>query len=267
VFVDVDEFYNIDPGLIDARITPRTKAVLPVHLYGQPARMDLVRKCCDRHGLLLVEDCAQAHFARYGEQLIGSFGNAGTFSFYPGKNLGAYGDAGAIVTNDAALADRCRMFANHGALRKHEHEMEGVNSRLDGMQAALLSAKLRHIHAWTERRRAAARLYDELLADLQEVVTPVVASAATHVYHLYVIRVEEREDLIRYLARHGIQTAIHYPRALPFLPAYRHMEHRPEDFPLAHRNQSRIVSLPMYPELDPTMIEYVCGAVRSFYRS
>ena len=172
VFVDIDEHYNIDAALIEEKITPRTRAILPVHLYGQPADLDAIVALCEKHDLLLLEDCAQAHLARFDGTRVGNFGKAGTFSFYPGKNLGAYGDAGAIVTNDDELAERCRMFANHGALKKDHHKIEGINSRLDGLQAAVLSAKLPHLADWTANRQAVAAAYDERLAGIGDLVTP-----------------------------------------------------------------------------------------------
>jgi dTDP-4-amino-4,6-dideoxygalactose transaminase len=265
VFVDVGPSCNIDPALIEPKITPRTKALFPVHLYGQAASMDAVTALCRKHGLLLIEDCAQAHFAEFAGRRVGTFGAAGTFSFYPGKNLGAYGDAGAIVTNDAELARKCRMYANHGALRKHEHEMEGINSRLDGMQASLLTAKLAHIHDWTKRRLAVAERYDVLLAAVPQVRVPVRSPGSTHVFHLYVIRSPRRDELKAHLAAAGIETAIHYPTALPLLPAYAYLGHKAQDFPNASRNQSEILSLPIYAEMPVEAVEYVCQQIRQFF--
>jgi dTDP-4-amino-4,6-dideoxygalactose transaminase len=265
VFVDVDEYYNIDPERIERAITPRTRAILPVHLFGQAARIAQIQDLCSRHGVKLVEDCAQAHFAAHHGQLVGTFGVAGTFSFYPGKNLGAYGDAGAIITNDDELAARIRMFANHGQRKKHDHQIEGVNSRLDGMQAAILSAKLPHIADWTQRRQAVARQYCDLLADFEPVVLPETAPGSTHVYHLFVVRVEQREPLRAHLGARGIETGIHYPAALPFLAAYSARGFRAEQFPRAHHNQDRILSLPIYAEMTPEMVRYVVDAIRSFY--
>lgn len=265
VFVDVDDYYNIDVAAVEAAITPRTRAVLPVHLYGQAARIGAIQEICERRGLMLVEDCAQAHFATFGGRRVGTFGAAGTFSFYPGKNLGAYGDAGAIVTNDDELARRCRMYANHGALKKHEHEMEGVNSRLDGLQAAVLSAKLPHIHEWTRRRQEVAEQYRERLRGVAAVTLPECAPGATHVFHLFVVRVPNRDAFRAHLSERGIETGIHYPTALPLLPAYRSRGFRPEQFPRAARNQSEIVSLPIYPEMTTEMVDYVSDAIREFY--
>ena len=265
VFVDVDEHGLIDVDLIESAVTPRTRAIVPVHLYGQAVDMDAVSAICARHGLYLVEDCAQAHFAEWRGQRVGTFGDAGTFSFYPGKNLGAWGDAGAVIARDPELARRCRMFANHGALVKHQHEMEGINSRMDGLQAALLSAKLAHLAEWTEARRAIADAYREQLTDVGDLRLPQVKAGATHVYHLFVVETDHRDDLKACLAEHGIETAIHYPTALPFLGAYRHLGHASGDFPKAARAQQRILSLPMYPELSSTMIGHVVDSVRRFF--
>ena len=264
VFVDVDEFFNIDVDQVAARITPRTRAIIPVHLYGQAAQVDILLRLAREHGLHVIEDCAQAHFAERSGRRVGTFGIAGTFSFYPGKNLGAYGDAGAIVTNDDALAERCRMFANHGALVKHEHRMEGINSRLDGLQASLLTAKLRHLPAWTEARREVARWYDEGLAGLPWLELPKVREDSTHVYHLYVVRVDRRDELRAHLAARGIETGVHYPTALPLLEAYRSLRVSPATIPRAAANQSRILSLPIFPEMTRGMVDHVIDAIREF---
>ncbi|CAN5836099.1 DegT/DnrJ/EryC1/StrS family aminotransferase [soil metagenome] len=265
VFVDVNEFYNIDVAAIERAITPRTRAILPVHLYGQAAQMDAIVEICRRHSLKLIEDCAQSHFAAHNGKRVGTFGNAATFSFYPGKNLGAYGDAGAIVTDDDELAKRCRMYANHGALKKHEHEMEGINSRLDGLQAAVLSAKLPHIHNWTQRRQAVGEAYRAGLRDVPGVFVPETSPGSTHVFHLFVVRVPNRDGLRDHLGKLGVETGIHYPTALPFLGAYRDRHFEPAQFPQAYRNQSEILSLPIYPEMTPEMVAYVADAIRAFY--
>ena len=210
--------------------------MIPVHLYGQAVDMGGSTEICRRYGLKLIEDCAQAHFAEWQGRRVGTFGDAATFSFYPGKNLGAWGDAGAIVTNDADLARRCRMYANHGALVKHQHEMEGVNSRLDGLQAALLSAKLPHVAAWTAARQAVARTYDRLLLGVGDLRLPRVQDGASHVFHLYVVQTDRRDELKGYLAERGIETAIHYPTALPLLPAYRYLGGDAAVFPACRGN-------------------------------
>ena len=266
VFVDIEpDYFTIDVSKIEEKITSKTKAIIPVHLYGQPAEIDAIKKICDAHNLYLIEDCAQAHFATYKGQNVGTFGTAGTFSFYPGKNLGAYGDAGAIITNDDELADKIRMFANHGSLKKHEHQIEGINSRMDGLQAAILSAKLPHIIEWNEKRSQNAQIYNKLLADVEEIATPKIRHNATHIFHVYSIRTKERDKLQTYLEENGISTAIHYPVALPFMQAYGYLKHKPEDFPVAYKYQDEILSLPMYPELSSTSISYVADRIKEFY--
>ncbi|HXF52645.1 MAG TPA: DegT/DnrJ/EryC1/StrS family aminotransferase [Hyphomicrobiaceae bacterium] len=265
VFCDTDrDTFTIDVRRLADLITPRTVGIIPVHLYGQPADMDPILDLAARHGLWVIEDTAQAHLARYKGRMVGTFGTAATFSFYPGKNLGAFGDAGAIVTRDAALASGMARFARHGALGKHDHEIEGINSRLDGLQAAILSVKLAHLPAWTRARRALASAYDRELAAIPAITRPAEAAGREHVYHLYVVRHEDRDGLAGHLTARGVQSGIHYPVALPFLKAYAYLGHRPEDFPNAFYNQSRILSLPMYPEMSPAQRAHVVAAVGDF---
>jgi dTDP-4-amino-4,6-dideoxygalactose transaminase len=265
VFCDTDKgTFTIDPAAIEAAITPRTVGIIPVHLYGQPADLDAIMAIADRHKLWVVEDCAQAHLARYKGRQIGSFGNAATYSFYPGKNLGAMGDAGAVVTNDSALAEQIAMLARHGGLTKHEHRIEGINSRLDGIQAAILSAKLPHLPAWTKARQDAAKFYDAGLNQIEDVITPSIAADRTHVYHLYTIQHPLRDALAAHLTAHNVQTAINYPTALPFLMAYSRLKHRPEQFPNAFGQQSKILSLPMFAEITREQQEEVVGLIRKF---
>jgi dTDP-4-amino-4,6-dideoxygalactose transaminase len=264
VFCDTDyETFTIDPTLIEAKITSRTVGIIPVHLYGQACNMEAILAIAKKHSLWVIEDCAQAHLARYKGKLVGTFGNAATFSFYPGKNLGAYGDAGCVVTADDQLADWMATFARHGG--KGEHVMEGINSRLDGLQAAILLVKLPHLTAWTESRRRVARRYTELLAGIGEVETPRVMSERDHVYHLYVIRTDLRDELKRHLTAAGVATTLNYPKAIPFYPAYAYLKHDAKDFPIAFANQSRILSLPIYPEISDTMISYVCDKVEELF--
>ena len=264
VFCDTDPVtFNLDPRLIESRITSRTVGIIPVHLYGQPADMDAVMAIALKHKLWVIEDCAQAHLARYKGRLVGTFGNAATFSFYPGKNLGAYGDAGCIVTNDADLADWTGTFARHGG--KGDHVMEGINSRLDGLQAAVLNVKLPHLRGWTEGRRRVAARYDKLLSGVGDVVTPKTAPDRDHVYHLYVIRTEKRDGLKKHLTDAGVATVLNYPKALPYYPAYAYLGHKPADFPVAYANQSRILSLPIYPEITEDMQDYVAEQIRTFF--
>lgn len=264
VFVDVDAYYTLDAARIEAAVTPRTRAVIPVHLYGQSADMSAIVELCRARGLKLLEDCAQAHYATWRGQRVGTFGDVATFSFYPGKNLGAYGDAGAIVTNDGELATKMRMYANHGALKKHDHRMEGINSRLDGLQAAVLSAKLPHIHDWTRARQRVAEWYERHLADVPGIERPSVRSNASHVWHLYVIQHDDRNRLAKHLGERGVQTAVHYPVALPLMPAYRERGFAATDYPRAASNQDRILSLPIYPEMTQAMVQYVATAIGDF---
>ncbi|MEH6949982.1 DegT/DnrJ/EryC1/StrS family aminotransferase [Nitrobacter sp. NHB1] len=265
VFCDTDATtFTIDPAAIESAVTPRTVGIIPVHLYGQPADMDAIMAIARKHNLWVIEDCAQAHLARYKGKQVGSFGHAATFSFYPGKNLGAMGDAGAIVTGDTALAERMSMLARHGGLVKHQHRIEGINSRLDGLQAAILSAKLPHLPCWTDARQTAAAVYDAGLNQIEDVTVPEVGPNRTHVYHLYTIQHPRRDRLAAYLKDNGVQTAINYPVALPFLQAYERFRHTPEQFPNAHRHQSRILSLPMFAEITADQQQAVIGLIRSF---
>jgi dTDP-4-amino-4,6-dideoxygalactose transaminase len=264
VFCDTDyETFTIDPAQIEEKITARTVGIIPVHLYGQACDMDAIMGIARKHRLWVVEDCAQAHLARYKGKSVGTLGSAATFSFYPGKNLGAYGDAGCIVTNHRELADWMATFARHGG--KGEHVIEGINSRLDGLQAAILLAKLPHLSSWTESRRRVADRYTQMLRNVQEIETPGVGRDRDHVYHLYVIRTAKRDELKRHLAAAGITTALNYPKALPFYPAYEYLKHSPKDFPVAHGNQYRILSLPIYPELSNAMLSYVGDQIVTFF--
>jgi len=218
-----------------------------------------------KHHLFLIEDCAQSHLSEYNGVRAGLTGIAASFSFYPGKNLGAYGDAGCIITNDDALAEKCKMYARHGALIKHQHKIEGINSRLDGLQAAVLSAKLPHLIKWTEQRIAAAALYNEALKDIEEIVTPLVRPDSKHTYHLYVIRAKQRDALAKHLKETGIETAIHYPVPLPFMEAYQYLKHQPEDFPVSNQYKDEILSLPVFPELTQEQVNYVAQQIKAFY--
>ena len=265
VFADTDGMtYTIDPASIEAAITPRTVGIIPVHLFGQPADMDAIMAIARKHKLWVIEDCAQAHLARYKGQQVGTFGAAATYSFYPGKNLGAMGDAGAVVTNDGRLAEQITMLARHGGLIKHQHQIEGINSRLDGMQAAILSTKLPHLADWTTARQDAARVYDAGLKQIEDVMVPEIAANRSHVYHLYTIQHPRRDDLAAHLDANGVQTSIYYPTALPFVAAYSRFRHRPEQFPNAHREQSRILSLPIFAEITREQQYEVIDLIRSF---
>jgi dTDP-4-amino-4,6-dideoxygalactose transaminase len=265
VFCDTDsDTFTIDTALIEDKITSATVGIIPVHLYGQPAEMEVIMAIARKHKLWVIEDCAQAHLAKYKGRLVGTFGDVATFSFYPGKNLGAYGDAGCLVTNDDRLAEWMTTFARHGG--KAEHLMEGINSRIDGLQAAILNAKLFHLPEWTEARQRIAKSYNELLAEIEDVVTPQVGLNREHVYHLYVIRTESRDLLKKNLEKAGVSTVINYPKALPFYPAYAYLRHSPHDFPVAYANQSRILSLPIYPEMTDDVIAYVVEHISDFFQ-
>ena len=264
VFCDTDQqTFTIDPSDIERKITATTVGIIPVHLYGQPADMGAIMEIARKHHLWVIEDCAQAHLATYEGQYVGTFGNAATFSFYPGKNLGAYGDAGCVVTNDDQLAEWMATFGRHGG--KGDHVMEGINSRMDGLQAAILNAKLPHLPAWTEARRRVAGSYDKLLENVGDVVTPKVEIGRDHVYHLYVVRTENRDALRKRLTDAGIATVLNYSKALPFYPAYAYLGHGPEDFPYAYSNQSRILSLPIYPEIPEEAIEEVASEIKNAF--
>jgi dTDP-4-amino-4,6-dideoxygalactose transaminase len=266
VFVDIDcDFYTIDETLLEKAISPKTKAIIPVHLYGQACNMELISTFASKYNLYVIEDCAQAHFSEFKGNRVGTWGVAGSFSFYPGKNLGAYGDAGCIITNDDELAIKCRMFARHGALKKHQHMIEGINSRMDGLQAAILSAKLPFILKWTEQRIINSTLYYNFLSSIPEIVLPKVRNDSKHTFHLFVIRAQKRDELIEFLKRAGIETAIHYPIALPNMEAYNYLDYKKNDFPNATKYQQEIISLPMYPELTIVQIEYICNTIKSFY--
>ncbi len=265
VFCDTDrDSFTIDPADIEAKITPRTVGIIPVHLYGQSADMDAIMAIAKKHNLWVIEDCAQAHLATYKGRQVGTFGNLATWSFYPGKNLGAMGDAGAITTNVAALARQMGCIARHGGLIKGTHEIEGINSRLDGMQAAILSVKLPHLAGWTAQRQRVAARYDEQLAGLAGLETPVAFEGRGHVYHLYVVRHDDRDGMAAHLKTNGIASVINYPTALPFLQAYERLNHRPEDFPNAFANQSRILSLPVFAEMTNEQIDYTAHNIRNF---
>jgi len=264
VFCDTDsDTFTINPALIESKITPRTVGIIPVHLYGQAADMDAILAIARKHNLWVIEDCAQAHLAKYKGRLVGTMGTAATFSFYPGKNLGAYGDAGCLVTNDSALSEWCATYARHGG--KGDHVMEGINSRLDGIQAAILSVKLPHLAKWTAARRSLAQRYDQLLSGVVDISTPLIAAERDHVYHLYVVRTARRDALKKHLASAGIATVLNYPKALPFYPAYSYLGHKSDDFPNAHRNQSEILSLPIFPEMTTEHLDYIVTSIRDFF--
>jgi dTDP-4-amino-4,6-dideoxygalactose transaminase len=258
VFIDIDEStYNMDPEELENAITPRTRAIIPVHLFGQPADMDPIMEIARRHGLRVVEDAAQAHGAEYKGRRAGSIGDAACFSFYPGKNLGAFGEAGAVVTNDDALRDKIRILRDHGQIRKYHHTVVGWNCRMDGIQAAVLQIKLRHLDAGNRRRRAIAARYDRELSGLPGIVTPARPAWNRHVYHIYAIRLPERDEVIRSLGEKGVGSGIHYPIPVHLQGAYRSLGYERGAFPRAEKCAEEFVSLPMFPELTAQQVDYV----------
>ncbi|WP_129631006.1 DegT/DnrJ/EryC1/StrS family aminotransferase [Candidatus Oscillochloris fontis] len=265
VFVDIDPVsFTIDPAKIEAAITPRTKAILPVHLYGQPAEMAPIMEIARRHNLVVIEDAAQAHGAEYRGQRVGSIGDLGCFSFYPGKNLGAYGEGGAVTTNNPEFARTIRMLRDWGAERKYYHDLKGYNYRLEGVQGAVLKVKMQYIEAWTEARRAVAARYDAQLPALG-IATPTALPERRHVYHIYAIREARRDQLQTFLHDHGVSTGIHYPIPVHLQKAFAELGHKEGDFPHSEAAAREVLSLPMYPELPPELQDHVIAALRSWY--
>lgn len=263
VFVDIDErTYTMDPTALEGALTARTKAIIPVHLFGQPADMDAILGFARKHGLRVIEDAAQAHGAKYKNRKAGALGDAGCFSFYPAKNLGAFGEGGAITTTDDDLADKLRILRNHGQSRKNHHGLIGWNSRMDSIQAAVLRIKLRHLDLENEARRSHARVYDAGLANLPGVILPGCASEREHVYHLYVIRVSAREQVLDALAAKGIHCGVHYPVPAHLQPACVDLGFRAGDFPVSERCAAEFLSLPMFSELTPQQIGCVVRSVK-----
>jgi len=265
VFIDVDEqTYTMNPDLLEVAITPRTKAIIPVHLYGQTADMDPIMEIARAHGLFVIEDACQAHGAEYKGRRAGSIGDAGCFSFYPGKNLGAYGEAGAVVTNNAELAEKIRMFRDHGQAKKYYHSIIGWNARMDGFQGAVLSVKLKHLPAWNQARRKNAQLYNDFLADVDDVIAPIEADYARHVYHIYAICTQNRDALIRALTEKEIHCGIHYPIPIHLQGAYKFLRYPKGSYPITEKCTEQLVSLPMFPELTEEQIEYVVHEIKRF---
>jgi dTDP-4-amino-4,6-dideoxygalactose transaminase len=266
VFADVDpQRYTLDPAAFEAAITPRTAAVLPVHLYGCPADMAPIVEIARRHNLLVLEDAAQAHGARYQGRRVGGLGDVAAFSFYPSKNLGAYGDAGALVTDDAELAARARMLRHGGQRRTYEHELLGTNSRLDEIQAAILRVKLLHLDAWNDQRRSLAARYNAGLAELDQLTLPVAPSDVEHVYHLYVVRCPTRNALRDYLAGAGVNSSVHYPHGVHRQEAYAHLGYEPGSCPNAERAAAEVLSLPLFPQLSDREAEKAIRLIRFFF--
>lgn len=264
IFVDVDEYALMNTGHIEDAISERTKMIIPVHLYGQPADMEEIMKIAQKHKLLVLEDCAQAHGASINGKKVGTFGDAASFSFYPGKNLGAYGDAGAMATNNEALAQKARMIANHGQIKKHEHVLEGRNSRMDGIQAAVLKVKLPHLMDWSLARRQNAAYYTKIL-DQEFIESPAVKENMGHVFHLYVIQTLDRDGLMEHLEQNDIGVGIHYPTPLPLLDCYKHLGFTEADFPVAAHLCKSILSIPMYPELTEEQMDKVAHCIHEYF--
>ncbi len=263
VFVDIkDDTYTMDPEQLEAAITMRTQAVIPVHIFGQMADMDQIFNISRRHGTPVVEDACQAHGAEYKGRRAGSIGVAGCFSFYPGKNLGALGEAGAVTTDDAELLAKIQVLREHGQAAKHLHSTIGWNARMDGIQAAMLSVKLRHLETANSSRREHAQMYDQLLADEPRVLRPTAAEGNVHVYHIYAVRVQDRDGVMRRMAARGVNCGVHYPVPIHLQRAYAFLGLRPGSFPVAERCAREFLSLPMYPELRPEQIEFVAGTLK-----
>lgn len=260
VFVDVDPCtYNMDSSRIEDVITPRTKGIVPVHLYGQTADMDPILKIAEKHRLWVVEDACQAHLAEYKGRKAGSMGTAAAFSFYPGKNLGACGEAGAVVTGDADVARKVRILRDHGQGKKYYHDVEGFNCRCDAIQAAALRVKLKYLPEWNEARTRRANLYFELLGNVSNIVLPTVLDTCMHVFHLFVIQVEERDRVAEGLKRKGIDTGLHYPIPLHLQKAYGHLGLKQGSFPVSETCSQSVLSLPIYPDLNDRQISHVCS--------
>ena len=266
VFVDCESsYYNIDPSKIESVITKKTKAVIAVHLYGQPAEMDKIARITGQNNLFLIEDCAQAHLARYGNRSVGTFGNCGCFSFYPSKNLGSYGEGGAVITNDKDLYDMVNCLRDHGSAEKYYHDIIGHNYRMSGFQGAILKAKLKYLPVWIPQRRAVADLYRDYLSDVEHIVLPGEGENRKHTYHLFVIRAENRDKLAGFLKENQVGTGIHYPVPCHLQKAYSCLGYSRGDFPIAEQYADEVLSLPMFPEITKKEIIYVCDKIKEFY--
>jgi dTDP-4-amino-4,6-dideoxygalactose transaminase len=267
VFVDIDDTtFNLNPKLIERAITSRTKVIMPVHLYGQPFDIDSVREICRKHQLPFVEDAAQAHGAKYKGKVIGTFGEISCFSFYPGKNLGAFGEGGALVTNNEEFAKRARSLREHGSTVRYYHDEVGYNYRMEGIQGAVLGIKLKHLEKWTRERQRIAKRYSELLADTP-LQLPAQASFAESVWHLYVVRHPRRDDLKKFLDENGVGCALHYPLPLHLQKCYASLGYKTGDFPVAEKAARECLSLPIYPELTDGQIQRVTDVVKEFFRN
>ena len=268
IFGDIEEgTYNLDPRAVEAVISPRTRVLLPVHLYGMPAYMEALNRIAVKHSLALIEDCAQAQGASYDGRPVGTFGRAACLSFFPSKNLGAWGDGGAVVTNDASVDRFVRAYSNHGRLDKYEHTMLGANERLDTLQAVILTEKLKKLEEWNARRRAVAGWYEQALRGVQGLVLPKTISRGIPIWHVYVVLVENRKPFIDFLSERGVATGLHYPIPLHLQPVFSDLGHKAGAFPVAEQVTSRCVSLPMYPHMSESQVDYVTGQIRAYFGS
>jgi len=268
VFCDIeDKYFTIDAGKIERCITNKTKAIIPVHLYGHPCNMAEIMKIGKKFNIHIIEDCAQAHFAEWKNKKVGNFGVAGTFSFYPSKNLGAFGDAGAIISNNKEFIKKARIFSNHGISKRHFHDIEGINSRMDGLQAKILSIKMKHVNEWNKKRQLIFNKYNDSLEKIRHITTPSIDANVKHGFHLYVIRALDRNGLNKYLQKNGISTQIHYLNPLPSLQAYLYLGHNNNEFPVARDVCNQILSLPFYPELTGMQLEFIINCISNYYTS
>lgn len=267
VFIDVDpKTYNLDVNLLEKSISKKTKAIIPTHLYGQSAEMDEINKIAKKFNLAVIEDSCQSHGAFFNNKKTGSIGDTGVFSFYPSKNLGAFGDGGAITTNSLRLAKSLKKLREYGATNKYEFEEIGINSRLDSLQAAILETKLKHLDNWNSKRRKIAKKYDQAFGNIQKILTPFVRSKMGHVYHLYVIRIPKRNALVKYLSGHGIHTGVHYPIPLHLQKSLEFLNYKKGDFPVTESISREIVSLPIYPQLTSAQQDYVIEKILGFFQ-
>lgn len=267
IFVDIKEkTYNINVDNVEEKITKKTKMILPVHLFGQMCLMDQIMEIADKYGVVVLEDACQAHGAEYKGKRAGSFGDAACFSFYPSKNIGAYGDAGIIVTNNKELCEKIKMMRNYGQSQKYHHDFPGYNSRMDALQAAILLVKMKYVEKWNKMRRKNAKLYNELLTEIKGVITPFEHKDCKHVYYVYVIRVKKRDKLREFLKSKGVESGVHYPIPIHLLKAYSYLGLGPGSFPVAERVAKEILSLPMFPLLKEEEIQYVVDCIKEFVK-
>lgn len=267
VYVDIDEkTYNLNPDLIEEKITEKTKAIIPVHLYGQPAEMDKILDVARRYNLYVIEDSAQALGSEYKGRKVCTFGDIACISFFPTKNLGAFGDAGMITTNNDDLAEKIRMIRVHGSKTRYNHEIIGVNSRLDTLQASILLVKLKYLDMWNERRIEIAKRYSDALSDVDDLIIPYSETYNKHIYHQYTVRTKHRDELAQFLKGKGIQTAVHYPIPLHLQKVFLHLGYKPGDFPISEQCSREVLSLPMFPELKDEEVDYVIESIKEFFK-